>query len=73
MQMIEPDFFNLYIVMISGREHHLVVADYQLDSLYDTMFGRCDGDFHSFDDIVINITQIESIEHKKIEREDCDD
>lgn len=71
--MIEPDFFNLYIVMISGREHHLVVTDYSLDSLYDTIFGRSDGDFHNFDDIIINTTQIEFIEHKKIEKEDYDD
>lgn len=71
--MIEPDFFNLYIVMISGREHHLVVTDNQLDSLYDTMFGRSDGDFQNFDDIIINTTQIEFIEHEKIEKEDYDD
>ena len=60
--MGELTYYNARFTMKSKRVFGVRISNLELDWIFDKMFGRTEGTFQNISNMVINITEIETME-----------
>jgi len=64
---MEPlTYYKIKFIMKSGRVLELQISSLELDWIIDRMFGRREGNFQNFSEMVINISEIETMEFEEV-------